>query len=49
MVAKRRALPFESPEGILFTLKDITYTPESPRMKEPFTVKARLSYSVYRS
>lgn len=40
---QRRALPFEAPEGgILFTLKDITYTPEAPRKDEPFTVKGKV-------
>lgn len=42
MVAKRQALPFEAPEGILFTLKDITYTPETPRKSEPFTVRGKV-------
>ena len=39
---QRRALPFEAPEGVLFTLKDLTYTPEKPRLKETFTVKGKV-------
>jgi len=31
----------KAPEGILFKLKDIAYSPTSPRMKEPFTVKGK--------
>ena len=30
-------------EGIFFTLKDITYAPETPREKEPFTVKGKVN------
>jgi len=33
---------FEAPEDILFSLKEITYTPESPRKEEPFTVKGKM-------
>jgi len=29
-------------EGILFTLRDITYTPETPKMNEPFNVKGKV-------
>ena len=39
---ERRALPFEAPEGVLFTLKDLSYSPEQPREKEPFTVKGKI-------
>ncbi|MBA7644246.1 hypothetical protein ES703_51988 [subsurface metagenome] len=38
---QRRALPFEAPEGALFSLKDVSYT-ETPRLKEPFTVKGKI-------
>lgn len=30
------------PEELLFALKDITFTPVKPRMKEPFTVKGKI-------
>ena len=33
---------FEVPERILFSLKDIAYSPESPRKKEPFTVTGKI-------
>jgi len=40
---QKRAELFELPQGnLLCTLKDITYTPESPRMKEPFTVRGKV-------
>lgn len=42
---QRRAELFEAPgmpEDILFALKDITYTPETPRMDEPFIVKGKV-------
>ena len=39
---QRRVSLFEAPEGVLFTLKDISYTPEMPRMKEPFTVMGKV-------
>lgn len=32
----------EEPKGIFFTLKDVIYTPESPRLKQPFTVKGKV-------
>jgi len=30
------------PEGILFTFAEISYTPETPRMNEPFTVRGKI-------
>ncbi|GAH98818.1 unnamed protein product, partial [marine sediment metagenome] len=41
MVNKVR-LPIVGPEGLLFTLKDVLYTPEIPRLDEPFTVKGKV-------
>jgi len=38
---ERRVELFETGD-LLFTLKDITYTPEKPRLKEPFTVKGKV-------
>ncbi|GAH29337.1 unnamed protein product, partial [marine sediment metagenome] len=35
-------LPTGIPEGILFTLKDIAYIPEAPKMDEPFTIKGKV-------
>lgn len=35
-------LPIKAPEGILFTLKDIVHTPETPKMNQPFTVKGKV-------
>uniref|UniRef100_A0A6M3M026 Bacterial repeat domain-containing protein n=1 Tax=viral metagenome TaxID=1070528 RepID=A0A6M3M026_9ZZZZ len=35
--------PIATPGGIFFTLKDITFTPVSPREKEPFTVKGKIA------
>jgi len=32
----------EVPEGVLFTLQDIVYAPETPKMNEPFIVKGRV-------
>ena len=32
----------KAPEGVVFTLKDLTYSPEQPREKEPFTVKGKI-------
>lgn len=34
--------PIKAPEGILFTLKDVIYTPETPKMNQPFTVKGKV-------
>jgi len=31
-------------KDILFTLKEITYTPERPRLKDPFTVKGKVEF-----
>ena len=41
MVNKVR-LPIVGPEGFLFTLKDVLYVPEVPRLEEPFTVKGKV-------
>lgn len=35
-------LPVKEPEGLLFTLKDVSYTPTTPTMKQPFTVKGKV-------
>lgn len=32
----------ESGKGVLFTLKDVDWTPETPTMNEPFTVKGKV-------
>jgi len=34
--------PAEAAKGLLFTLEEISYSPETPRMKEPFTVKGKI-------
>jgi hypothetical protein len=33
----------EAPEGIFFTLKDTTYSPEVPRLEEPFIIKGKIT------
>lgn len=33
---------FEMPENLLFSLKEVTYTPTAPRMKEAFVVKGKV-------
>ena len=39
-------LPIEAPEfgdaGMLFSLKNVTYSPETPEMNEPFTVRGNV-------
>lgn len=37
------ALPGIAPGGILFSLKEISYSPVAPRLKEPFTVKGKVN------
>jgi len=39
---RREVELFEAPKDLLFSLKDITYTPETPRKKEAFTVKGKV-------
>lgn len=39
---QREVKLFEMPGNILFSLKEITYTPTAPRMKEVFTVKGKV-------
>lgn len=34
---------FEVPEQFIFSLKDVTYSPETPRMNEPFIVKGSVA------
>lgn len=33
----------EAPEGILFAFDEISYSPEAPKMDEPFTVKGKIN------
>jgi len=42
-VPNRIGLPTIAPEGILFTLKDISYAPEAPRMNEPYIVSGKVN------
>lgn len=35
--------PIAVPEGILFTLEDVSFSPASPMMNEPFTVKGKVN------